>query len=268
MDETLTAAPAVEDPDAELVRLEAELMASIGPTEAAGRAHAAVEEAMFAWKAANPMPTGRAAVEEWEKAKDAAKRACRYGEVEAAFLALIQKQHALLDEMADTRATTLRGLQIKARLATHPDEGFHGDLAWSIAADVLEMGCAEDDPIFAAIERHRTALIAYDDFLHKSEQAWDRSNGAPGWTDELGRNSHDELAARFEAHRRALADLLDRKPTTADGCAAALHYVHKLVTEQGGEINSEPAKHYFKYWNPPASFLANVATALEGRSTA
>ena len=120
MDETLTAAPAVEDPDAELVRLEAELMASIGPTEAAGRAHAAVEEAMFAWKAANPMPTGRAAVEEWEKAKDAAKRACRYGEVEAAFLALIQKQDTLLDEMADTRATTLRGLQIKARLATHP----------------------------------------------------------------------------------------------------------------------------------------------------
>jgi len=46
-----------------------------------------------------------------------------------------------------------------------------------------------------------------------------------------------------------------------------LRYVHKLVTEQGGEITALAAKYYFKHWNPPASFLANIAAALDGPMT-
>jgi hypothetical protein len=253
MDDVPTAAAAVtqDDPDAELVRIEAEIMAMTDSLKAAAQAYTAAEKTMIAWRAANPMPAERS--EQWEQAEAAAKRACRYGEVEAEWNAWLRKEDALLDKLIDTPATTLSSMRVKARISLQSDDSAGGDIARSIAEDILDLGsCSEPDPIFVAIERHRAALAAYDDFCKRSEQA----KGSP--------NLNDDLADRFKKHEEALTDLLDQKPTSADGCAAVLRYVYSLVTDEGGEITSEPARWFFRGWHPPVTFLANIAAALEG----
>jgi hypothetical protein len=167
---------------------------------------------------------------------------------------------------ADETRTRAELAEDLARLLPGSDGRFQISLTAaerSLVADVLNAtaSVAEPDPIFAAIKRHRAALGAYDDFCHQSEQAWAREKA-------IIPDGNDELGERFEKHELALADLVSKKPTTTEGCAAALRYVHTLVTDGGGGLTSAPARWFFKGWRPPATFLANIAEALEGLTTA
>jgi hypothetical protein len=100
------------------------------------------------------------------------------------------------------------------------------------------------DPVFAAIERHRVALVAF-----------------------VTAHGDDEIDAAGDIHHEALADLLETKPTTVAGCAAVLRYVEGLVHEGHGGIFHDCG--LFDCWFEPVSrpgsaFLGLIADALVG----
>jgi hypothetical protein len=133
---------------------------------------------------------------------------------------------------AESKSTTRRA--VLAGIATAP--------ALAAPAVAAAGAYAPPDPIFVAIERHRTALVAFET--------------AP---------SDDELDAAGDVHRDALGDLLGTKPTTVAGCVAVLRYVDDLVHEGHGGMFDDCG--LFDSWcepvsRPGGSFLGLIADAL------
>jgi hypothetical protein len=133
---------------------------------------------------------------------------------------------------AEMRSTTRRA--VLAGIATAP----------ALAAPAIALGAepAEGDPIYAAIERHRAALAEFE-----------------------AARSEEELNETGDAHVDALADLLETKPTTAAGCAAALRYVGDLVAYGPAGLSEETG--LFANWAEVSEsgrqFLGLIADALE-----
>jgi hypothetical protein len=125
--------------------------------------------------------------------------------------------------MSTTRRTVLAGI------ATAP-----------LAAPAVALA---PDPVFAAIERHRVALVAF-----------------------VTAHGEDELDEAGDVHQDALVELLETKPTTAAGCVAVLRYVDGLICEGHGGIFDDCG--LFDGWfepvaRPGGAFLGLIADAIE-----
>jgi len=101
------------------------------------------------------------------------------------------------------------------------------------------------DPIFAAIERHRTLRAVY-------------------WSGE--EVTDDVMDARCKVADHALTDLLTISPTTIAGCAAVLRHVDQHL-RQYEDAETQP----FGNCSDPllsagAAFLASIAAVLAGKA--
>ena len=125
--------------DSRLLELERQAAAAETAAKEAGSIFCEADKAMFAWKRRNPKPTAHAAaidaIAQWDRREAIARTNCRYDEREAFYEGLIDQADAFRDEAASISATTIDGLQCKARMLSEADLiaiGDSGLLAGSI----------------------------------------------------------------------------------------------------------------------------------------
>jgi hypothetical protein len=87
-------------------------------------------------------------------------------------------------------------------------------------------GAAAADPVFAAIERHRETLPAFEDALKRTDELVARNEGR-----EVTQADLDADAAAGRAESDALDALLALPPVTPAGARAAIEY---LTAHEGG----------------------------------
>ena len=154
--------------DSRLLELERQAAAAENAAKEAGSIFCEAEKAMFAWRRRNPKPTAYAiapagakgtsdwrefdrwrqaaidAVAQWERREAIARTNCHYDELEAFYEGLIDQADAFRDEAASISATTIDGLQCKARMLSEADLitiGDSGLLAGSIIDELRAATC-------------------------------------------------------------------------------------------------------------------------------
>lgn len=93
-------------------------------------------------------------------------------------------------------------------------------------------GLAPVDPIYAVIEQHRKAALAYKEAMH-IEFAFEENSGLPMKGEVLGKYNllcHATSEAS-EVMDGAACDLVNTLPTTLAGVVALCQYIHPLFAE-------------------------------------
>jgi hypothetical protein len=127
--------------DADLVALEAKIMAVAHEAEISGPAFNRAEAVYFAWRRKNPEPESPDDLARWNARRDAKKVACRYDEKKAKWYAHCSELDELTEEIAGTPAKTKEGIKIKRRIARYRSDfldldGVEGVITASIKRDI------------------------------------------------------------------------------------------------------------------------------------
>lgn len=131
-----------------------------------------------------------------------------------------------------------------------PRRSKNGSPEQRAAAANVSAVCEQEDPIFAAIERHRAADAAHTAACN-AEQACGEANGNDA--------SEAACAAAFDA----LADLVAITPTTRAGCAAMLRYVHVVTMDSNHYSEGNLFCGYTRVEKPAADLLLRLADRIE-----
>jgi hypothetical protein len=110
----LDPAPKTPHADADLIALEAKIMAIAHEGEISGRAYNRAEDAFFAWRRKNPQPENANDFARWSVKRDAKIVACRYDETAAKWHAHCAQIDQLTGEIAGTPAMTVEGINLGA----------------------------------------------------------------------------------------------------------------------------------------------------------
>lgn len=90
-----------------------------------------------------------------------------------------------------------------------------------------------DDPIFAAIERHRSALAALEAALHRKGEFEDRFMSEGGELCDAPDDPFGEVHKVEDDHLSAELDFVSTVPTTVLGMAAMLRYARECGDRDG-----------------------------------
>jgi hypothetical protein len=107
-------------------------------------------------------------------------------------------------------------------------------VAAAMPAAAPDRGACAVDPIYAAIERHRTAAIIWD----AAVEVWAKFPDGPEPMTierriERERINDDQLAARDDMDDTGV-DLINTSPTTLGGIARALNYIREQIMKDDG----------------------------------
>jgi hypothetical protein len=129
--------------EAELVALEAKIMAVARDAEASAKSHNRVEKLLIAWSNANPCPKDSAGIALWRDRIGAVKRASGFDDAEIKWDDDCSALSSLTQEIADVPATTMAAITIKRRIARYKTRhvGLDGDgeITDSIKRDLRRM---------------------------------------------------------------------------------------------------------------------------------
>lgn len=118
--QVLTSAVSGAAADADLITLEAKIMAAARDAEISGSAYNCAERVYFEWRRRNPQPEGASDdFARWDAERQATKVACHYEEAEAKWHAGCAELLHLTEEIAATAALTMDGIKIKRRIARY-----------------------------------------------------------------------------------------------------------------------------------------------------
>lgn len=152
------------------------------------------------------------------------------------YLALDDERDVALSTLYAEKASTLHGLQAKARTLLSrdapSDASWISDLSASLARDLVgaEGHAIEPrpDPILALIEEARRLMVEHGRF---HDAASSNPDGHPSWAAE------NEAASAMMEHIRGT--LLKTVPTTAAGCIALARFACEFTEDQGVPLEYE-----------------------------
>lgn len=121
------------------------------------------------------------------------------------------------------------------------------------SASAIAADASNDDPIFAAIERHRAALLRYLEDCRADTRCVDYDEG-----------DYDTVNAAFhtayKARDAAAVDLIEIIPSTLAGAGALLDYIVKVATGQV-RLAADP-----KAWHSAIHCLPDTPSPYDGYS--